>query len=89
MGINDKSSVKVGLYLAENDTTSELVCVGNVTIPQGKPMPPQWSVIEVKYLYCHRGGSIFQTTYLRPRPELDPEDCFMGQLKYKSEEEDE
>ncbi|HYQ59667.1 MAG TPA: hypothetical protein VEP29_01355, partial [Desulfatiglandales bacterium] len=87
LGANDKSSVRIGLFLADGDPTSDLVPVGNVTIPQGRTIPPQFSVIEVRYLYAYRGGSLFQTTFLNVREDLDPADCWIGQLKYRAEEE--
>jgi bifunctional non-homologous end joining protein LigD len=60
--------------------------VGNVTIGGAIPIPPVGSVIEVRYLYAFKGGSLFQPIYLGERDDLDTEDCKMSQLKYKQGE---
>src|SRR5690606_805401 len=57
-----KSSVAIELL----DEAGEWAPVGNVTI-NGAPMPEVGSLIDVKYLYAYKGGSLFQPSYLRPR----------------------
>jgi bifunctional non-homologous end joining protein LigD len=59
--------------------------VGNVTIGGAIPIPPVGSVIEVRYLYAFKGGSLFQPIYLGERDDLDADDCKVSQLKYKQE----
>ena len=67
------------------------VPVGNVTIPNTKvngqliPVPEENSIIEVRYLYAYRGGSLYQPVYLGPRDDVDAEECQISQLKYKPE----
>jgi len=63
--------------------------VGGVTIPPNKEVPPVGAVIEVRYLYAYKGGSLFQTVYLGERDDIDPAECVMGQLKYKNEAKEE
>ncbi|MCY2929773.1 MAG: WGR domain-containing protein [Planctomycetota bacterium] len=65
------------------------VGVGNVTIPPRQPIPVTGSVIEVRYLYAHVGGCLFQPVYLGVRDDIGPEACTIGQLKYKAAADDE
>jgi len=66
---------------------AQSVAVGNVTIPANLPVPQVGAVIEVRYLYAYRGGSLFQPVYLRQRDDLDAGACTLNQLKFKSEDE--
>jgi len=43
------------------------------------------AVIEVRYLYAYRGGSLFQPTYLGLRDDIEVDACLLSQLKYKKE----
>jgi bifunctional non-homologous end joining protein LigD len=65
------------------------VQVGNVTIPVNKAIPALGSIIEVRYLYAFRGGSLFQPVFLSVRDDLDVNDCRINQLKYKADDGDE
>ena len=64
------------------------VGVGNVTIPPNAEMPPVGAVLEVRYLYAYRGGSLFQPVLIGTRDDIDPMDCTVAQLKYRAEEND-
>ncbi|MGD0092256.1 MAG: WGR domain-containing protein [Planctomycetota bacterium] len=64
------------------------VAIGNVTIPPNAAIPAAGSIIEVRYLYAHLGGSLYQPVYLGPRDDVDASACTIGQLKYKSGVED-
>jgi len=75
----------VGLELI--DDTGKRVAVGNVTIPPNKDVPAVGSVVEIRYLYMYKGGSLYQPNYKEPRDDIDPEECLMTQLKYKAEED--
>jgi len=78
--VNGKRSVSLKLF----DGT-ELVSVGNVTIPPNKQIPKPGDIVEVKYLYAFKGGSVFQPVYQSSRDDIDPEECSVDQLKYKAE----
>jgi len=75
---NGKRSVSLYVY----DGT----CVGNVTIPPNKEIPTTGEIVEVRYLYAYRGGSLFQPVYLGKRDDVKPEECSSDQLKFKAEE---
>lgn len=77
IGINDKRSVQLGLYDAD-----KLINVGNVTIPPNKDIPQKGTVVEIRYLYAYKGGSLFQPQYEGERTDIDPSDCDTAQLKY-------
>lgn len=74
----DRRSVGVSLY--DRDLP---IFVGNVTIPPNKKIPALQDIIEVKYLYAYEGGSLYQPTFLKPRNDVDLNECTTEQLKYK------
>jgi len=76
---NDQRSVRLSL----RDASGNAVGIGNVTIPVNKAIPPVGALVEVRYLYAYKGGSLYQPAYLGEREDLDETDCNLGQLKYK------
>ncbi len=76
---NSKRSVRLSMF----DAAGTEVGVGNVTIPANHAVPIPGEVVEVRYLYAHPGGSLFQPVYLGPRPDLDRGDCLLSSLKFK------
>jgi bifunctional non-homologous end joining protein LigD len=60
--------------------------VGNCTIPLNKDIPSS-GVVEIRYLYAYKGGSLYQPFYLGLRDDVDEDECVIGQLKYKAEED--
>jgi bifunctional non-homologous end joining protein LigD len=77
--VNEKRSIGLGLYDGK-----ELIDIGNCTIPPNKEIPS--GIVEIRYLYAYKGGSLYQPTYLEPRDDIDENACLISQLKYKSEE---
>ncbi|WOT09350.1 WGR domain-containing protein [Leptospira interrogans] len=77
--VNLKRSVSMRLY-----NGNEWVSVGNVTIPVNFAIPKENDIIEVRYLYAYKGGSLYQPTYLGVRTDADENDCDLKQLKYKN-----
>jgi bifunctional non-homologous end joining protein LigD len=63
------------------------VPVGNVTILPNFDVPKVGDVVEVRYLYAYKGGSLYQPIYLGKRDDVGHAACVMSQLKYKSEDE--
>jgi bifunctional non-homologous end joining protein LigD len=57
--------------------------VGAVTIPANYEVPQVGELVEVRYLYAYKGGSLYQPTYLGPRTDVDESDAKVEQLKYK------
>lgn len=82
-----KRSIAVGLYTDKNFDKGYLEEVGNVTVYPNQEVPAVGSVVEVKYLYAFKGGSIFQPVLLGVRDDIDEKECLIDQLKYKKEEE--
>lgn len=76
---NDQRSVKLQLF----DVAGKPVNVGNVTIPVNKAIPPAGALVEIRYLYAYRGGSLYQPQYIGERDDLDRDDCRLSQLKYR------
>ena len=78
--VNGKRSVSLKLF-----SGTDLASVGNVTIPANKEIPNPDDVVEVKYLYAFKGGSIFQPVFIGKRDDVKPEECSIDQLKFKPE----
>lgn len=76
--VNAKRSVAVSLH-----DGSDWTPMGNVTIPANHDIPAEGSVVEVRYLYAIRGGSLYQPVYLGVRDDITPEECVTAQLKFK------
>lgn len=80
--INEARSVAVAVL---DDETQ--VGVGNVTIPPNKAVPAVNAIVEVRYLYAYKDGSLYQPTYLGVRDDLQVTDCASTQLKFKRDTE--
>lgn len=80
-GHNDKRSVQIQLLDGQNK-----VDIGNVTIPPSCSVPAIGAVIEVKYLYCFEGGSLYQPTFLVERNDVDTDECTVDQLVFKAKD---
>ncbi len=78
---NDKRSIGMGVL-----EDGKVIDVGNCTIPPNKDIPAVDSLVEIRYLYAYKGGSLYQPTYLMPRDDIEKADCSISQLKYKAEE---
>lgn len=62
-----------------------LTDIGNATIPPNKNIPAENSMVEIRYLYAVRGGSLIQPVYLGERTDITEAECDISQLKYKQE----
>lgn len=80
---NNKRSVSMFVF----DEEGKKVPVGNCTVPPNKDIPLAGSVLEVRYLYAYKGGSLFQPTFEKVRNDVLPSECLLSQLKYKTEEQ--
>lgn len=75
----EKRSVSLKLLNGTNP-----VSVGNVTIPPNKQIPDEGSIVEVRYLYAYRNGSIYQPVFLHERNDIPADACQHNQLKFKA-----
>lgn len=83
------ASCRVSKVNEKRSVSLQMACgtqVGNVTIPANHDIPNSGEVVEVRYLYAYKGGSLYQPTYLGVRDDVDPDR--LDSLKFKSEEED-
>lgn len=71
----------IGLELADEYGMFDFV--GNCTIPPNYDIPSVGDLVEVKYLYAYRNGSIYQPQYKGVRTDLDSTAAVTRQLKYK------
>jgi len=83
-----KRSVEM-LLLEKKGNTTAIIGVGNVTIYPNQEIPKEGSIIEVRYLYAFKGGSLFQPVFKCLRDDVSPDECTTSQLKYKRELEEE
>jgi len=63
--------------------------VGNVTIPANHKVPAVGAVVEVRFLYAYRDGSLYQPVYLGERSDVRQDECGVSQLKFKRDDEEE
>jgi bifunctional non-homologous end joining protein LigD len=75
-----KRSVEMWLYDGLHK-----VFVGNVTIYPNQEIPKPLDIIEVRYLYAFKEGSLFQPVFLGVRDDVENYECTISQLKYKRE----
>jgi bifunctional non-homologous end joining protein LigD len=79
--VNVQRSVEISLLKCQN-----LVSCGNVTIPANHDIPQVGAIVEVRFLYAHRGsGALYQPVYLGVRNDVEASECRVAQLKYKAE----
>jgi len=78
--INDKRSVGISVF--ENGIIKD---IGNVTISSNKDIPNINDIIELKYLYAYKNGSLYQPVFLNHRTDISAKECTTDQLKYKQE----
>lgn len=89
------ASVIVGPKLKKDDHRSvatylydhgKLRYVGNVGVPDKYALPEMDQIIEVRYLYAYRGGSLYQPKYFGVvRKDVARTECNTQQLKFKQE----
>ena len=74
----------VGMWLYDKGRKRH---VGNVKVADRYPVPPENSVIEIRYLYLHStGGSLAQPVYFgRVRTDVRAEECTVQQLRLKQD----
>lgn len=61
------------------------VNVGSVTVYPNQEIPKIGQVLEVKYLYAYKNGSLFQPILKEVRNDVNVDECQLSQLKYKRE----
>lgn len=76
-----KRSISLALW---DHKARGLVQVGNCTIPPNYKMPIAGDLVEIKYMYAYREGSIYQPQYKGLRPDLTHQAAITSQLKYRS-----
>jgi len=82
--INAQRSVEIRLLNGDG-----WVPAGNVTIPPNHQVPKVGAVVEVRYLYAIPGsGCLYQPVYLGVRKDVEPHECVVSQLKFKSEDDE-
>ena len=83
--INEQRSVTLQLLRGKS-----FVSAGNVTIPPNHEIPKSGNVVEVRYLYAFReSGCIYQPVFLGTRADIDPGECLVEQLKFKTQQQEE
>ncbi len=78
----------IGLSLFEHPFNGNGIDVGNCTVYPNMEIPKTGTLVEVKYLYMIKGGSLYQPVLIGPRDDVNMSECTVKQLKYKREESD-
>lgn len=86
-GRDGKRSIGLALNDVKGPRDISVVNVGNCTVPANQPIPKAGDIVEIRYLYAYKGGSLYQPTLIGIRDDIDEVACDMNQLKYKAEEE--
>ncbi|GBG14369.1 DNA ligase [Novimethylophilus kurashikiensis] len=68
--VNAQRSIRVALLNA----AGEEEFVGNVTVPVNQDIPEADDLVEVRYLYAHEGGLLYQPTLLGRRDDISEAD---------------
>lgn len=80
--VNTKRSVAIAVF----DDNGTQIKLGNVTIPPNKAIPAVSDIIEVRFLTCLKGGSLYQPTFKENRSdEIDKSSCLESQIVYTEE----
>ena len=80
----NKGKRSVSMFVLDNGVKTD---IGNVTVYPNQSIPKPGDILEVKYLYAYKDGSLFQPVLLSFRDDIDESACDIKQLKYKKEEE--
>jgi bifunctional non-homologous end joining protein LigD len=80
VGANPQRSVQIALY----EENGNLLRVGNVTIPSNADIPPDGSIIDVRYRYANLGGALYEPVYEQKRDDIDVRDCVASQRKFRA-----
>jgi len=80
--VNEPNSGKRSVAIVAFDD-DKIVPLGSVTIPPNHPVPGKGDVVEVRYLYAFKGGSLAQPVYLGTRSDIGASECTTDQLKYR------
>jgi bifunctional non-homologous end joining protein LigD len=78
-----KGKRSVGLELIDK---GERVFMGKVTVLPNFEVPSVGELVEVRYLYCFKGGAVFQPIYLGSRNDIEIGEALLTQIIYKSED---
>jgi hypothetical protein len=83
-----KHSVEV---FVRSGATTTMRSLGFVTLPPSQSIPAPGTIIEVEYLYLHKGakGKLAQPVFKCTRTDVDPADCTDLKLRVKDQAENE
>lgn len=87
-GRDGKRSIALALNEVSGPRSIKVVKVGNCTVLSGQPIPKVGDIVEVRYLYAFKGGSLYQPVLIGIRDDIDEVACDINQLKYKAESDD-
>lgn len=79
-----RNSTKRSIALGLLDENGKEITVGNATIYPNFALPNINDLVEIKYLYAYKEGSLYQPIYKGIRTDVDMAECTLSQLKYKA-----
>lgn len=77
--VNTKRSVAMCVY----DSKGVKHSIGNVSVKPKQDIPVVGDILEIAYLYAHKGGSLVQPELIGARTDMTKKDATLKQLKYK------
>jgi bifunctional non-homologous end joining protein LigD len=81
--VDEINPTKRSVSLAIFDKDGAKINIGNVTVYPNQDIPKPGDIVEVKYLYAYKEGSLFQPVYLGQRDDVQPDN--ISRLKFKPE----
>lgn len=82
--VSSISVAKRSVHVEGLDENGSPVDLGKITIPVNYDIPKKGDIVNIRYLYCYRGGKLFQTTYSGKRDDQTLPDS-LDKLKFKQE----
>lgn len=83
--VSGQNGTKNSVSLQVSDGKGGLVDIGNCTIPVNHDIPKVGALVEVRYLYAYRNGSLYQPVYQGERTDEKTAPDAYDTLKFKAE----
>jgi bifunctional non-homologous end joining protein LigD len=83
--VSEGETGKNSFYYHVLDSRGNKIPLGSCTVGVKTRIPVAGDVVEIRYLYGHRGGCLNQPVFLDLRDDVDPCECVESQIKYKGE----
>jgi bifunctional non-homologous end joining protein LigD len=83
--VTEHNQNKRSIGVSVLDANMNPLFVGNVTVYPNQDIPPRGSIVEIKYLYYFKEGSLYQPVLLGVRNDVTLHECLLSKLKIRRE----